>query len=328
MSSWIVGAVLAVVVATLALLYLWLVRRVEVENEAGLRALAALRWREFSTLIAQAMQTRGLRDAGGSAPGQPLAGRDSRLLMTDGNTRWLLACKHGMAYRIHAANIDELAAEMDLAGADAGILLTQGRADRDALPIAERLGVEIIDGRRLWSLLKPFLPADTTHRIVTDADAQARRHSLIAVLAAIVLGLLVAVVLPGLLPARPSAPSPVTQTAPPAPAPAMPTPAPHSAGTAASAPTNNLPVDDEAFARYQAEIARTLSSRAGIHRAYWLTHTTLVIDRAGSGSDASIWPLICGELEPYPPVVRTVRVQLNPRPGSNEAVRWRQCFTM
>ena len=63
----------------------------------------------------------------------------------------------------------------------------------------------------------------------------------------------------------------------------------------------------------------------GITRAYWLTRATLVIDR--SGSDQMVWPLICGELERYPPL-RASRVQLNPRPGSDEPVRWRQCRTM
>ena len=36
---------------------------------------------------------------------------------------------------------------------------------------------------------------------------------------------------------------------------------------------------------------------------------------------------ICAELERYP-ALRTVRVQLNPRPGTEDKVRWRQCRTM
>ncbi len=338
MSAWIVGTAVTIAACTVALLYLWLVRRVEVENDAGLRALAALRWREFSTLVVRAMQTRGLRDAAPDTTEQPRAGNEPRLLMTDGSKRWLLSCKHGMAYRIRPSNIEELASEMDLAGAGAGILLTQGRADRDALAAAQRAGVEIIDGRRLWTLLKPFLAVATTRRIVDQADAQARRHSMIAVMGALVLGLLVAVVLSNLLPDDEARPAQGTQAAAVAPAPAP--PAPPSAGpggaenpgSAAAAQAGNrsmggAALDDATIARHQAELARTLSTRAGIRRAYWLTRTTLVIDRSGSGSDKLIWPLVCGELENYPPIVRTVRVQLNPLPGSGETVRWRQCFT-
>lgn len=339
MSAWIVGAAVTIAACTVALLYLWLVRRVDVENDAGLRALAALRWREFSTLVVRAMQTRGLRDAAPGSAEQPTAGNDARLLMTDGSRRWLLSCKHGMAYRIRPSNIQELASEMDLAGASAGILLTQGRADRDALSAAQRAGVEIIDGRRLWALLKPFLAVATTRRIVDQADAQARRHSLIAVMGALVLGLLVAVVLSNLLPGdEAERPSRAAQSeaapavaAPPA-AQAVPADTGATTDTAGARATDGPAMggpalDDAAIARYQAELARTLSTRAGIRRAYWLTRTTLVIDRSGSGSDKLIWPLVCGELENYPAIVRTVRVQLNPLPGSGESVRWRQCFT-
>ncbi|MBB6065018.1 restriction endonuclease [Pseudoxanthomonas broegbernensis] len=297
----------------------------DVENAAGLRALAALRWREFSTLVAQAMQQRGLRDTGGNAPDEKRGDGGSQMLMSDGSGRWLLSCKHGMAYRIQAANIDELAAEMDLAGAGAGILLTQGRADREALAAAERLGIEVIDGRRLWLLLKPFLASATTRRIVADADAQARRHSIIAVLAALTLGLLVALLLPRLMLGE-RAPPPLMSEA--AAAPAPPTPAADAGPADVAGHAVDETPDATTMARHQAEIARTLSTRAGISRAYWLTRTTLVIDRSGSGSSKLIWPLVCGELERYPTPLRTVRVQLNPRPDSGEAVRWRQCYTM
>ncbi len=79
------------------------------------------------------MQQRGLRDAS-HAPEQGGDSTSSQLLMTDGEARWLLSCKHGMAYRLGASSVDELARAMDLAGAHHGILLTEGRAERDALP--------------------------------------------------------------------------------------------------------------------------------------------------------------------------------------------------
>ena len=83
--------------------------------------------------------------------------------------------------------------------------------------------------------------------------------------------------------------------------------------------------DPATESRYQADIARTLTMVPGITRAYWLTRATLVIDR--TGTDQLVWPFICGELERYPSL-RTVRVQLNPRPDSDDQVRWRQCRTV
>ena len=65
-----------------------------------------------------------------------------------------------------------------------------------------------------------------------------------------------------------------------------------------------------------------MSLQPGIGRVFWLTHNTLVVDR--TGTIEAIWPLVCAELERYP-ALRTVRVQLNPRPGREEQVRWRQC---
>src|SRR5690606_23207855 len=82
---------------------------------AGLRAIAALRWRELSTLVGQAMQQRGLRHAGRGHGEAAPPGDGSRLLMTDGSQRWLLACKHGSAYRLGSHHVTELAAEMELA---------------------------------------------------------------------------------------------------------------------------------------------------------------------------------------------------------------------
>lgn len=323
MSSWILGLALAVLAAVLAVIYLWLVRRPETETAAGLRALANLRWREFATIVGQAMQQRGLRDA--SHGPDPQSGNDSSnsqlLLMTDGDSRCLLSCKHGMAYRLGVGSVDELAGAMDLAGARSGILLTEGRAEREALAAAADRGIEVIDGRRLWPLLKPYLPLDTTRRIVDAANAQAKRHTFIALGGALVLGLLVAIVLPQLGSGSDAAPAAATRPAAAAPVAAAPAPASVPADTG----TLDADPDDETLARYQGDIARAVSGMAGVSRAYWLTRATLVVDRIGS--DQVVWPQICAELERYP-ALRTVRVQLNPRPDSNDKVRWRQCRTM
>ena len=322
MSSWIIGSGLAVLACAASLLYLWRVRRNRAEMEAGLKALAGLRWREFSALAAQAMQQRGLRDDGRPASER---GDATRMLMVDADqTRWLVACKHGLAYRIGVANIEELAAEMHLVGAQRGILLTEGRAERDALAAAESLGIELVDGPRLWPLLRPFL-GTTAEQIVGAAQAEAKRHSLIAALGALALGLAVAALLPQLSGTGGNAAAP----APPATAAtAAATPPAGATAQAAEAEADQAIVDDPDEAtlqRHQADIVRQLSRQPGITRAYWLTRATLVVDRVGA--DTIVWPLICAELERYP-ALRTVRVQLNPRPGYEEPVRWRQCRTL
>jgi len=323
MSSWIFGLALALVAAVVALSYLWLVRRHETETNAGLRALAGLRWREFSTLVGQAMQHRGLRDAEREISDENPGDGGARMLMTDGSIRWLLSCKHGTAYHLQATHVEELAAEMELADARAGMLLTEGRADRSAFAAAQRHQIEIVDRRKLWPLLKPFMPAATVEAITGAAKAQAKRHSLIAVLASITLGLLLGVALPERVGGGDPQQEAVVALASPAPDAA-------EAAPAVSAEPELEPgiladPDPATLAQYRADVARVLSRAPGITRAYWLTQTTLVIDRVGT--DTGVWPQVCTELVRYP-ALRTVRVQLNPRPDSDEPVRWRQCRTM
>lgn len=325
MSAWIPGSALALLVVATGLPYIWFVRRAEHGTASGLRAVAALRWREFSTLVGQAMQHRGLRDAGRDGDGVPGDGASSRLLMTDGSNRWLLSCKHGLAYRLGRGHVEELAGEMDLAGARHGILLTEGRAMREALAAAAQHGIEVIEGRRLWSLLRPYMPAQTRVQVVAEADTRARTEGWVVVLAALVLGGAAVTWGPalqqrvaGMLPAG-EAPAGVQAPAatPASPLPAEPEPLPEDAHI------QSYP-DEATLQRYEGEVARAVSHLPGVHRAHWLTRATLVVDR--SGSIDAIWPLVCAELERYP-ALRTSRVQLNPRPGRDEPVRWRQCRT-
>ncbi|RBC82284.1 hypothetical protein BRM99_07445, partial [Xanthomonas oryzae pv. oryzae] len=91
------------------------------------------------------------------------------------------------------------------------------------------------------------------------------------------------------------------------------------------APTAGAEPDAATMQGYQREVSKALAQTPGLMRGIWLTKETLVVDR--TVEDSAAWPLICRELERYP-YLRTVRVQLNPRPGVAEPVRWRQCTTI
>src|SRR5690606_13597896 len=140
---------------------------------------------------------------------------------------------HGRAYRLGRAHVEELAAEMDLSGARHGILLTEGRALRDALAAASQHGIEIIDGRRLWSLLRPYMPTAMRVEVNVWADTRARTESWAVILAALVLGGVAAVWAPalyGMLGAGEQTAAAPVQAAPPAsPLPAEPGPLPEDA---------------------------------------------------------------------------------------------------
>lgn len=324
MFSWILALLLAVVAWSAATVYLWWVRRRRDETRAGLAALASLHWREFSEIIRRALHDERGWQMVAQADEEGAPRSDFLMRSQDGGAPWMISCKHGRAYRIGAAAVNELGTALRLAGAQGGVLITEGHVEREGLAAAERQHVEILDGRRIWPMLKPYLAAETENRIVQTARRRAQRHTGIAALASLALGLLVGL---GYLSSHPpTAEAPVATARPVAP-PAPATPPPRAPAAPANADLGITPIepDPATLDRYQASVSRALAQTPGITRGIWLTRLTLAVDR--QVDDAAAWPLICREVERYP-VLRTVRIQLNPRPGVDEPVRWRQCRTL
>ncbi|MCS4281078.1 restriction endonuclease [Stenotrophomonas rhizophila] len=344
MLSWILALLLALIVWFLATAYFWLIKRKQKETQLGLNALAGMHWREFSLIVRRAMhERRGLQDV----PDETADSREPRsdFLMHDGPQRWLLSCKHGRAYRIGTAAVNELGAAARLAGARGGILITEGKVERDGRIAAEKQSVEVLDGPLLWPLLKPYLPGDMEARVEAGARGEALRRISIAALGAATLGLMVGL---GSLTAglekewaedetTVAAPAAATSAAAQAPATAdaqptaAATPASAAPGTAenraadAALPAMEANPDNATLDRYQQELSRKVATHPGVASGIWLTRQTLAINRTGEID--TIWPLICEEVTRYP-ALRTVRIQLNPRPGVDEPVRWRQCTTL
>lgn len=344
MLSWILALLLALIVWFLATAYFWLIKRKRKETQLGLNALAGMHWREFSLIVRRAMhEQRGLQDV----PDETADSREPRsdFLMHDGPQRWLLSCKHGRAYRIGTAAVNELGAAARLAGARGGILITEGKVERDGRIAAEKQSVEVLDGPLLWPLLKPYLPGDMEARVEAGARGEALRRISIAALGAATLGLMVGL---GSLTAglekewvedetTVAAPAAATSAAAQAPATAdaqptaAATPASAAPGTAenraadAVLPAMEANPDNATLDRYQQELSRKVATHPGVASGIWLTRQTLAINRTGEID--TIWPLICEEVTRYP-ALRTVRIQLNPRPGVDEPVRWRQCTTL
>lgn len=333
MFSWIVATVLAVGAWLAATLYLWVVRRRENETSAGLHALAGLHWRDFSYMVRRAMrEQRDLHDVVADEDGSQEPQSD--FVMTRGDARWLLSCKHGRAYRIGSAAVNELGAAARLMGAQGGILVTEGKVQRDGIAAADKQSVEILDGRRIWPMLKRYLPSELEDAVIGASRRRAQRHTAIAALAAVTLGLLVGLgglalqqhsadaasvaALPVTAQPKPAAAAPALDATPPAAATASATVAAADAEPVSAAP------DAATEADYRQSVSKALAKTPGVIRGIWQTQMTLVVDR--SGDDAQVWPRICKEVERYPSL-RTVRIQLNPRPDRDEPVRWRQCRT-
>ncbi len=365
MFSWILALLLALAVWSLTAAYFWLFKRRRKEIRLGLNALAGMHWRDFSAIVRRALhEQRGLEDVPGEADDSREPSSD--FLMQDAqHQRFLVSCKHGRAYRIGTAAVNELGAASRLAGARGGILITEGNVERDGRSAAEKQSVEVLDGALLWPMLRPYLPGDVESRVIHTARREAVRRISIAALGSLTLGLIVGM---GYLTTRleqdagATAAAPAAAPAPaaslPAPAPsAAPAPAPASASASSAAatqpdasgavapsagaseaaatakPTSSdadsvlgtvADPDPETLARYQRELATLLGHQAGVLNAFWQTRQTLAVNR--SDEIDAVWPHICRQVKRYP-ALRTVRIQLNPRLGTDEPVRWRQCAT-
>ncbi|HDS1094442.1 restriction endonuclease [Stenotrophomonas maltophilia] len=335
MLPWILALLSALLTCSLAVVYLWWIKRRQKEMQLGLQALAGMHWREFSVLVKRMLrEQRGLREL--NDPAEESREPSSDFLLSDGPNQWLVSCKHGLAYRIGTAAVNELGAAARLAGAKGGVLLTEGRMERDGRSAAEKQAVEVLDGPRLWPLLQPYLPAEIETRVRASARHEALRRIAIAALGAVTLGLLVGLSLQGLhvqdtapvaeVADTPAPVAPAVEAAPePAPASATTPPAAAPAPAAPSADARSNPNPDAAtLERFQADLSRALAGKPGIASGVWLTRQTLAINRTGE-LDA-VWPQVCEEVLHYP-ALRNVRIQLNARPGVDEPVRWRQCAT-
>jgi hypothetical protein len=332
MPAWLFGSVITLLVGAATTAYLWLIRRRDDETAAGLLALAGMRWRDFSRLVLEAMELRGLERI-------PTAQEDnqehsSSFLLSGQGKQLLLACKHGSAYRIGSAAVDEFASEIRLRGVQGGILVTEGVLDKGGVEKAGRYSIEVIDGPLLWPTVKPMVEGNLQRRIAGNASSRARRHIGIAWLGAFTLGLASASAFPGrLAPESKPAPAPVAAAPVPSAPPDKPTAvAPSSVATPKPAPATAARTAGvtEAAAeanteKHRAEISRKLSKTPGIIRGVWISRSTLSVDRAVA--EEAAWPLVCDQLKAYPDLELT-RVQMNPPQGSTEQVRWRQCESL
>ncbi|MDO7943597.1 restriction endonuclease [Xanthomonas euvesicatoria pv. eucalypti] len=330
MPSWILAPLAALLLWLAVSAYLWLVRRRANEVHEGVRALAIMHWRDFSAVVLRVLQDqRGWQPTQLPQDGLPTA---DFMMQTEHGTR-LVACKHGRGYRIGVAAVNELGAMARLAGANGGVMVTEGRMEREGIAAAEKQSIEVLDGVRLWPLLKPYLPGDVEAGVVGAARRRAIRHSIIAGAALATLAVMAVLALRPPAPTRatpPAAasapiPAPARVVAPPTPSASTAQPGPSPTAVAPAAPAAGAEPDAAPIQGYQREVSKALAQTPGRVRGIWLTQATLVVDR--TVEDSAAWPLICRELQRYP-YLRTVRVQLNPRPGTAEPVRWRQCSTI
>lgn len=314
MPSWLIGVFIALILGLVATFYLWMIRRRQDETAAGLLALAALRWRDFSRLVLSSLQLRGMQrlsfqpdDVRNQHPSFVLGDADGKQV--------LLSCKHGTSYRIGSVAIEELASEARLRGAHRAILATEGVVDGHGREKAERSSVEVLDGAQLWAEVKPMLDSAIVQRIVGHAKLQARRRIGLCWILALLVGVLLTTALRVNDAASPDAATPATASAP-APTPAIAPP------VASQPPAPPAPATEQELVKQRGEVSKALARVEALRQPAWISSSTLSVDMLAS--EALVMAAVCTQLARYPDLALS-RVQLNPPPGAGGHVRWRQC---
>src|ERR1035437_3325997 len=113
--------------------------------------LDGMTWREFEMLVGEAFRLQGytvVETGGGGADG----GID--LVLTRGNEKFFVQCKQWKAFKVGVDVVRELYGVMAARGATGGYVVTSGRFTADAQGFAEGRNVRLIDGPRLFGLIK------------------------------------------------------------------------------------------------------------------------------------------------------------------------------
>lgn len=308
-ASLLIGLALGLVLAGVGAHYLWRVWRPRREVFEGRRILAGMRWRELSNLVMDALGSAGFEAE--TSEKRSERGSNADLLMHRDGRPWLIVCKQGLDHRVTLQAVEEVQRTARMQQADGAVIVTPGHVDpkaretRDPTPM-----IELADGEDLWRLLDPLLPASVHDEVAQRARAQAMRHSAAVVAVAAVVMFASTWALSSFEP-EPEPASTVTQvTRTPAAAPAVQAPA-------AANPASKLNEDEQ-----RRELAQRLSSLPGIDRALWSTSSTLqvfVLDASVASDDA-----ICQLVQRYE-LIRASRLQIQPPPGVDRPVRFKQC---
>lgn len=123
----------------------------DVAQAQSTNALDGMSWREFEMLVGEAYRLQGYRvtETGG---GGPDGGID--LALTKGSEKFLVQCKQWKAYKVGVDVVRELYGVMAAKGATGGFVVTSGRFTDDAKAFAEGRNVQLVDGPKLFAMIK------------------------------------------------------------------------------------------------------------------------------------------------------------------------------
>ncbi|TCZ88945.1 restriction endonuclease [Lysobacter sp. N42] len=309
LASLLTGLALGLVLAAAGAYYVWRVWRPRREVFEGRRILAGMRWRELSNLVMDALGPSGFEPE----PAEARAERGSHtdpVMLRDGKP-WLIVCKQGLDHRVTAQAVEEVHRSLRLQQAAGAVVVTPGHVERRARDVTP--AIELADGEELWRLLDPLLPASVHDEVTRRARAVAVQQSAFVLAAAAAVAFSATWALHRFTAADPAASN----------ASAAASSAASRSGTApAAAPAVQAPVSTLDEAGQRSELAQRMSELPGVDRALWSTPSTLQI--FVTDPELATDEAIC-ELVRHYELIRASRLQLEPPPGVERPVRFKQC---
>lgn len=130
----------------------------QVANAEVKDTLEKMTWREFEQLVGEHFRRRGFgveETGGGRADG----GVD--LILSRGSDRYFVQCKQWKARRVGVETVRELYGVMAAKGAAGGYVVTSGVFTDEAKRFAEGREIELIEGDRLFEMIRDAQQAST-----------------------------------------------------------------------------------------------------------------------------------------------------------------------
>jgi serine/threonine protein kinase len=322
-TAWVAAALVAAIGLLISGYWYGIHRWRKGEQEAGIAALANMKWRECIGLVLEAMR----RDGFDVVPSSEQPGDSgNNFLLHRGHDLVLLSYKHGTAYRIGEADLREFTGDIQMQGAGRGILATLGSAE-NAGDMARRYGIELVDGAALWPKVRPFIAATMRQDVRRQTLARTWKGLAIGAAGSVALAAatyLVAAWLPADMNSQPVA--------------AVATPSKAMADAAASAAAERKRIDVAAQAlaevatltdaervQRRADALKLVKADPRIASTGWASESTLLLVlKQSDGGDKQLGEEICGILVRFEEL-RLTRLQLQPPVSSNTPTHWRQC---
>ncbi len=138
---------------------------------SGAGIIDGMGWPEFDLLVREGFRRRGYAVSERAVAGAPNA---ELLTISRGREVFLVQCQHWRAFKLDVPAVRELHIEIANQGAAGGFVVTSGMFTPEATRFAEGRGISLIDGLRLYELIRSA--EEKTIPLVRQRNAQTPPH--------------------------------------------------------------------------------------------------------------------------------------------------------